>query len=502
MKRRISPWMTRGLKDERGQMVPWLMLLSGVLIGVAGLTIDLGHAYICHRELLASTDAAALAGAYALIQPGATKATVTAAINSYASVTNGANATPDLPSAVTAISFSCVTDSAMVQAPCAASGTGYNVVQVSQTAKIPTYFIQMLSLMGIKSAQSMTLGSTSSATMASGANDLVNVAMVLDSTNSMSKSESETGCTSSRISCALNGIQYLMGQLAPCTQATSKSGVTCTAYDRVSLFTYPNVQANETSLDTACTGTMNKNYILPYTTPAVPTSGQTTWTAPSGTTATYQITGYLSNWSSNNQIGGSFVTNSILVNATGGSTGSNCNGIQALGGQGTYFAGAIYAAQASLMAQAYQNSGSRNVMIILSDGDANASSGSMINSSGQNVGNSGNTYPSLQDQCHQAITAANKATALGTTVYTIAYGAASSGCSTDTGSLAISPCATLQQMSSGYTSTSNMPHFYSDSSTSTNSGQCTSQYALNLQGIFGSIAAQLTKARLIPNGTT
>ena len=62
MKRRISSWMMPGLKDERGQMVPWLLLLSGVLIGVAGLTIDLGHAYICHRELLASTDAAALAG--------------------------------------------------------------------------------------------------------------------------------------------------------------------------------------------------------------------------------------------------------------------------------------------------------------------------------------------------------------------------------------------------------------------------------------------------------
>jgi hypothetical protein len=502
MKRRISSWMMPGLKDERGQMVPWLLLLSGVLIGVAGLTIDLGHAYICHRELLASTDAAALAGAYAMIQPGATTASVTAAAKSYSSVTNGANAASDLPNANIATSFACVTDSVMVQAPCAASGTGYNVIQVSQTAQIPTYFIQMLSLMGIKSAQSMTLGATSSATMASGPPDQVNVAMVLDSTNSMSQSENETGCTSSRINCALDGIQFLMTELAPCTQSTSNSGVACTAYDRVSLFTYPNVQANKASNDTACTGNMSSNYILPYTTPAVPTSGQKTWTAPSGTAGTYQITGYLSDWSSNNQIDGSFVTTSNLVNATGGSTGSNCNGIQALGGQGTYFAGAIYAAQASLMAQAYQNPGSRNVMIVLSDGDANASSGHMINSSGQNVGNSGNTYPSLQDQCHQAITAANNATTLGTTVYTIAYGAASSGCSMDTGSLAISPCATLQQMSSGYTSTSNMPHFYSDSSSSTNKGQCASQYALNLQGIFGSIAAQLTKARLIPNGVT
>ena len=129
----------------------------------------------------------------------------------------------------------------------------------------------------------------------------------------------------------------------------------------------------------------------------------------------------------------------------------------------------------------------------------------MINSSGGNVGNAGNTYPSLQDQCHQAITAAQKASSFGTTVYSIAYGAGSSGCNTDStanGSSTISPCATMQQMSSGYVSTSNMPHFYSDSSTKTNSGQCTSQYNLNLQGIFGSITSQLSKARLIPNNVT
>jgi hypothetical protein len=140
-------------------------------------------------------------------------------------------------------------------------------------------------------------------------------------------------------------------------------------------------------------------------------------------------------------------------------------------------------------------------MIILSDGDANASSGHMVNSSGQNIGHNGNTYPSLDDQCHQAISAAHYASLSGTTVYTIAYGSPSSGCSTDTGGLAISPCSELKQMSTGYVSDTNAPRFYSDSTASAAPGQCisSSNPNLNLNGIFGAIAAQLTKARLIPN---
>jgi Flp pilus assembly protein TadG len=507
MKRILNPLLRRIFRDERGQIIPWMVLLSGLMIGVGGLSVDLGRAYICYNQLKASTNAAAMAGAYAMIQPGATKSTVTSAINLYASATNGANANANLTGTTIGTPvFTCVKDSVMVVSPCSASPTGYNVVQVQQTVNVPTLLIRVLPFLNGSPLQSIRLIATSTATMASGADDQVNVAMVLDSTKSMSSSENEPACKSTRINCALDGVQYLLQQLSPCTASTSSPSATCVSYDRVSLFTYPNVNFSNRSLDTTCNGTMTSSNILPYTTPAKPTSGQKTWTAPSGTNGTYQITGYSSDWSSNNQIGGSFVGNSNLVNATGGSTGSNCNGIQAIGGQGTYFAGAIYEAQASLMAQAYQNPGSKNVMIILSDGDASATSGHMINGlNGSNVGNAGNTYPSLQDQCHQAIAAAQQADSLGTTVYTIAYGAQSSGCSTDSaanGSSSISPCATMQQMSSGYVSTSNMPHFYSDSATTTASGQCSSQYNLNLQGIFGSIVANLTKARLIPNNVT
>ncbi len=489
----------RLIQDEGGQIFPWLILLAGLITGVAGLTVDLGHAYVCYRQLHASTDAAALAGAYALGVAGATTTTVQNQIDLYASQSGGANVNPNLPGTQTTVAFKCISDSTMVAAPCGASGTGYNVVQVEQTTSVPTYFIGMLTLYRVNAAKSIAMTATATATMASGQDDQVNVAMIVDSTNSMTHADTDANCGNTRIYCALQGVRTMLGYLAPCTASTSQSGATCSPYDRVSLFTYPNVAANTTSADQDCSSKTSPS-ILPYTTPAKGAK----WTAPSGSTGDYQIAGFLSDWTSSNQVGGTLSSTSALVETVGGPTGG-CNGVQAQGGQGTYFAAAVYAAQSALVAQSTANTGSRNIMIILSDGDANASSGHMINgTSGSNVGNNGNSYPSLQDQCQQAITAANYASQNGTTVYTIAYGASTSGCSTDTGSYAISPCATLQQMSTGYVSATNAPRFYSDATASQNKGQCisASNPNLDLTGIFGAITAQLTKPRLIPNSTT
>jgi hypothetical protein len=487
----------RAFREEGGQMLVWMALLSGMIIGVAGISIDLGHTYVCYRELQASTDAASLAGAYAMTLPGATTTTVQAKVNAFSSATtngvSGANASPNLPSATATTTFRCVTDSTFVPAPCSASPTGYNVLQVVQSSTIPTYFIRVLSVVGIKAAQSMTLSAKSTATMMAGKSTQVNVAMVLDTTASMGSNDSDANCNNTRIYCALSGVQKLLQGLTPCSSYSAKTG--CTPYDQVSLFTFPNVKASTASNDTTCPSA--NPTILPYSTPAQ----GATWSAPSGNGATYQITNYLSDYSSTNQQGGSVSSSSDLGIATGSGTGSNCKGIQTPGGDGTYYTGAIYAAQSSLVAAQAANPGSENVMIILSDGDANAQSGKMVNSSNQNVGHSGNTYPSLDDQCHQAITAANYATANGTIVYTIAYGASSSGCASDTGSLAISPCSAMQQMSSGWSS-GDTSHFYSDASASQNKGQCAATSTYTLNNIFTSIAAKISQARLIPDGIT
>jgi hypothetical protein len=171
------------------------------------------------------------------------------------------------------------------------------------------------------------------------------------------------------------------------------------------------------------------------------------------------------------------------------------------GGEGTYYAGAIYAAQSALVAEQASNPGSQNVIILISDGDAGTTDSGAMGSASTTSG----TYPSTKKQCHQAITAAQNAAtanafgngAIPTRVYSVAYGAEASGCSTDT-SPTITPCQTMQQIASA------PQNFYSDYTATGGTSACisASQPTSSLNQIFLDIAGDLTVARLIPNGTT
>jgi hypothetical protein len=177
--------------------------------------------------------------------------------------------------------------------------------------------------------------------------------------------------------------------------------------------------------------------------------------------------------------------------------------MQAPGGESTYYAGAIYAAQASLYAQQQLNPGSQNVMIIISDGDATASQSYMATGTQSSpttaVATNGGTYPypSWNNECAQAVTAAAVAKAAGTKIYTIAYGAESSGCTTD--NPAITPCNTMKSIASTPLTT----YFYSDYQQS-GGGSDTScigsaDSTTNINQIFTDIGASFTVARLIPD---
>jgi hypothetical protein len=328
--------------------------------------------------------------------------------------------------------------------------------------------------------------------MAGAAAQKYNIAIVLDTTQSMTNSD-PGGCTGSgkssptKIQCALLGIQTLLKGLQPCT--STSSGTTCTAFDGVSIFTYPEVPANTASQFTTCNG--NAPNPVPYT---APTAGGT-WTNPvwTSTTPTYQVTsggtnGYGSDWSTNNQTVGSngtYNNKSGLAVAAGAVNG--CAGMQAKGGEGTYLAGAIYAAGASLAAQAKAIPNTKNAMIILSDGDATAKASQF--DSKVKLTTTG-LYPSATDECHQSITAANWVSnnVPDTTVFTVAYNAGTSGtCSTD--SPAITACSELQQMATAPSD------FYADTSSSCPGTK------LSLPAIFGSIQSRLTNARLLPVGS-
>jgi hypothetical protein len=148
------------------------------------------------------------------------------------------------------------------------------------------------------------------------------------------------------------------------------------------------------------------------------------------------------------------------------------------------------------VAEQLLNPGSLNALIVLSDGDADSTD--ITASNGQKLNNPVGTYPSTTNECQQAITAAKYATNAGTTVFVVAYGAATKGapsyCKSDTsGALkGVSPCTELQDMATS------SADFFTDKGSA-----CTSSTGgLVLADIFKNIAGQLTVARLIPNNSS
>lgn len=421
--------LSRVIQDQDGQVLPWMVFLMVLFLGAAGITVDLGHAYVCYRELQTSTDAAAMAAAYELSQPTATTDSVKAAASNYSSVTGAVNVNSNLLNPTISVRFNCSTSVANLGISCSGSSTGYNVVQVQQLVTVPTYFIRALAVLGVNAAKSIPLGAVSTAAARGATNSQFNVAIVLDTTASMKTNDNDASCGNTRIYCALQGMRTLLTSLSPCT--ASGSGSNCaggSSFDQVSLFTFPNIEADQAANDTSCpTG----NPAIPnYYTPVRGAA----WKAPTGNAATYQVTSYLSDYSSNGKANGTVNTSSSLGIAAGASTSKSCSGLQAPGGDGTYYAGAIYAAQSSLLAAQAANPGSQNALIILSDGDAQSTKISVtgtVQKSGTGSPALTVDYPASSNQCQQAIDAANFASSQGTTVYTIAYGAPNSGCSTD-----------------------------------------------------------------------
>ena len=435
-----------------------------------------------------------------MAESNATTATVQAAATSYSCKTGSVNVNPNLTGVTITTTLKCLTTVTNKGIPCTASTTGDNSVQVVQSASVTPYFMQMLGMFHVHPAATLTLNAEATAAMKGATNAQYNVALVIDTTSSMGSADPDGNCNGSQLQCAEAGAEVLLDSLTPCS-AGSTSTSCKSAFDSVALFTFPNVSYNTISGDVTCTTT--RPNIVAYSTP----SATATTYAPTGSYPSYEVTfgassansaGYVDDYSSTNAYGGSVITTPAnpLEIALGADTGSNCNGLQTPGGEGTYLAGAIYAAMASLTAAQTANTGSENAMIILTDGDApgrninqqttftNASGGSeTLNSTGATVGN----YPSMYDQCEQAVKAAQAASAAGITVYVVAYNSPTSGgCTSDTHSTTINtttganpngtgiqPCTELEDMATA------PADFFSDATTS-NNGACKSTANPNL----------------------
>jgi len=511
-------------KGERGQVLPMVVFMMLALLGVSALVVDVGRVFITYHQLQASTDAAALAGAQGL----PSSSTAVSQATTYSSLSNDKNVFGDL-SGVAMVTGSpkveCLTFLKNLGEACDGTST-YNAIQVTQTITLPTTFA------AIFGTPSVTLAATSTGAEKGVPGGPANIAVILDQTGSMGQGGSDS-CTdpytsktySTRNECSLVGLKVLLLNTAPCkatyVSACPTGGVD--AVDMISVFVFPNFQYSTGA--NAYTGTCSKytaasNYTFPYLGAAYTTYPSPAAPVLSGTTADYQLIPFSNDYRTSDT-STTLNTNSDLVKILGPVGGSSCAGLLAPGGLGTFYAGALAAAQGALLQEQTARGGpssSTNSIILLSDGAANATAlastyfnttstnGGVVNLPTAAAGNK--TYPyynttaSKTNQCQQGVSVstqiASDFASNPTTIYSVAYGATTntSDCSTDSG--AITPCTAMTNIASSPKT------FFSDYTAVNGDAGCTSaeEPFTGLAEIFGQIAGGFSYARLIPNGTT
>ncbi len=459
MIRLATSFLRRLRRDQSGAVAVLVGVLIVVLVAFSAIVVDLGYLFYAQRTLQASADAAALAGAQDL-NVGTGGTAIGKAI-AYSGVVGGYNANPNLT--VTMASgyprLKCLTSTNI---SCGGSDSANAIVVVEQ-ATVPLYFARVL---GINSWQ---IAATATASARGSVPRPLDVMIVLDTTASMSNTlDPSCGAGKYKIDCALLGIQTLLGGnnnpygLLPCsaTCGTVTNGNVADPIDEVGLMVFPGLtNSSQAQYDYDCK------------------------TSPQPAIASYKNSPVYKviSLSSDYRISATTTTLATTSNLSKASAAPGCaTGIQAIGGVGTFYADAITAAQTELVNKGRSNI--QKVIILLGDGDADATSSNMPSGKANN-------------QCRQAITAAATATAAGTWVYSIAYKAltsATGSCASD--SPRISACSTMQQIASDPTK------FYSDDIGTGCISTAHPSYT-DLQTIFKDIVFSTTNARLLPDNT-
>ena len=415
-----------------------------MLFGMAAFAIDIGQAVYTRRALQASTDAAALAGAQRL--PDAVAARATAI--TYSGVAGGKNVHASHAPVTMVSGYPLTKCLSSIGIPCAAGG-GVNAIVVRQQSTVTTLLARVLGV------SSLTVYATATATMKGGAPNPVDMFIILDTTASMNSdcSASVAGVSDpTRLDCALAGLRSLLGSMWPCPPSETTCGAVVNGnvakpLDKIGLMIFPGLaQTSSVVKEMDCTNNVTSSNIANYS--ASPIYGIVPLSSDYRASTTVGLNGAVSD----------------LVQAVdwghGNTCASNRYGVESPGGVGTYFADVITKAQAQLVATGRPDI--QNTIVLLSDGDSN--------------------YTGVSDPCQKAVTAAQNATAAGTKVYSVAYGAGSSGtCTQD--SPAISAYTTMQRIASDSTKFFNQPA------------------AGDLTLIFQHIVVDLTRSRLVSDST-
>ena len=466
MKTNCLSFVRRLLSDKSGQSMVWVGVSLTALLGMAGLTLDVGRAYVVRSQLQSVVNAAALAGVSGLASN--TVQTIVSNFEASANNPNWGTVTSPAPT------VKCVTAVMPKTQSCTGSGV-LNAVQVTESVSVPTIFMRIFG------HPTLPVSATATATPAEARPWIVEI--ILDTTPSMSDADSNCTNASTAEECALIGIQGMLAKLNPCPAGAK----TCTAANsniRFGLMSFPNISTSDAPDNYNCSGTVNFQL---YSTPVIP---QVTWSttavtgypnvfppvvtpssytpityttgtgkSASSVTLTYESTygasdmdsnGFYTNWYSATDTSG-LNSSSTLVQAIGRHADGVTNCLQEpntnnySGTSGiTSFAQTVYAAETAVMAEqaAYpvvNGVPTRTAIVFLSDGQANtladdffpantAVTSNGVNTGGKSYMNTNGTYPSVIDACQQAITAAQYAASLGTRVYTVAYGSEIGGC--------------------------------------------------------------------------
>jgi Putative Flp pilus-assembly TadE/G-like len=380
-------------REERGQAFALMVVALVALLGTSALVMDVGFAWYAKRQVQASADAAALAGAQQL--PDVTSATNTA--NQYASLN-----TPDNLSNVSVNVTTRCSVTATANNWCG-PGTSYaaNTIAVTETANSPTWFAKIFGInnFGVKGVATACQPCSSSP---------VDIMLVIDRTGSMCQPTGPSGeCTD--LDNAKDGVQTLLGIMDP-------------NIDTVGLVAFPPYNNNVTNA--VCDNNSVSNpVVINGTTVNSPGSYDQqnlvylddTLKSDFKTSATATMLNPASN----------------LVKHMTDDSGSTHNCIQSFGS--TSYDEALKAGQAELVKDG--RPGVPKVIVFMTDGEANQGSywagdpthglepdldnpktNFNMASGGASTINPGDAQP-----CHAAINVATAIKAAGTTVYSIGY---------------------------------------------------------------------------------
>src|ERR1700721_3567568 len=128
-------------KDERGQTLPIVALLMTGLLGMSGLVVDVGHAYVVRGTRQNAANASALAAAGYVYTSSSQSVNATSVANQYSAASGGTNLYSGA-SVTTSVSTKCVNMLMPVGSSCT-SGTAANAVVVKNTTSIKTLFMAL-----------------------------------------------------------------------------------------------------------------------------------------------------------------------------------------------------------------------------------------------------------------------------------------------------------------------------------------------------------------------